>query len=472
MIGKPGVGRPARRVGEVAKTRKVALAVGVALVLGGCATYTERPLTHAAVRAQLKPRPVTAVWVSRARLLLPQLPPITVHKGARMTPDLAAVIAVVGDPMLRSLRAEEAVASAQVLSAGLLPNPVFSYGLGVPISGAGLTRAFRVGLGLPIRSLITRRARVQAARAHARAVDLTIAWREWQVASRAKALTYELLVGRRARALLDHEVRALRASVATLDDAEASGFATIGAAAAARLALHQTKVARLAVREAYALKSQALRALLGIGSDVPLRLAWPRRAGGGMPERPVWLQGLGHRRLDLLALREGYRSADARLRAAIAGQFPAITVGVDRARDTSDINTLGGGVSVSLPIFNHNQGAIAQARASRRVLFRTYAARLFQARSEIETLLTKLRYTERTIRARRGTVRVLKRLQGLYRHALLRHRIAALTYYQLLDRADRERLALLRARAREDQLRVALEAASGRFEWPGTRHGG
>jgi outer membrane protein TolC len=150
-------------------------------------------------------------------------------------------MAVVADPALRALRRQEAVASAQVLTAGLLPNPTFSYGIGVPISGAGLTNAFRMGLGLPIRSFVTRAPRVRAAQLHAQAVNLTIAWQEWQVAARAKVLVYKLLVGRQELHLLAREIAALQHSVELLSDAEAAGYATLGVAGAARICHQQPK---------------------------------------------------------------------------------------------------------------------------------------------------------------------------------------------------------------------------------------
>ena len=462
------MGRLRRLRPEAITTGKRMVVVVAGLLLAACATYTARPLSDHAVAAALTPRQATPFWVARAHLLLPRLPVLTIHKGQALTPDLAAVVAVVADPKLRALRSREAVAGAQLLNAGLLPNPRFSYDIGVPLSGAGLAKAFRVGLGLSIRSLITRSARVRAARYHAQAVDLMVAWQEWQVAARAKALVYELLVGHRETRLLTREVRALRHSVELLSDAEAAGYATIGVAGAARLALRQTEMARLAIRRDCALKGLRLRALLGVGAHSPLSLRRGSIAGAFVKPVPaaVWLKGLAHRRLDLVALRRGYRSEDAALRAAIAGQFPAITIGINRARDTSDINTLGGGVSVSLPVFNHNQGRIAVARATRRLLFRTYIARLYAARSAIHRLLVTMRYLRLEIRGVKSSVRALVHLETVYHQALARDRIAALTYYQLLSRTMAERLLLLKDKARLAQLGVALEAASGRFEWP------
>jgi len=445
------------------------LAAVFSLSLGGCAHYTARPLTHARIQRALAVRPANAFWVKRARMLLPALPKLVVRAGEPLSPNLAAVVAVVADPSLRALRQQRAIANAQVLTAGLLPNPTFSYGVGIPLSGAGLTDAFRAGLGLPIRAFITRGARLHAARLHAQDIDLGIAWQEWQVASRAKTLVLTLQAESGELRLLTHEVRALSDSVALLSDAEAAGYATLGVAGAARLTLHQTQLSRLAVRQRMALEGLQLRALLGVGAHAPLKIARPAHAKTGQASclaSRFWLHGLTSRRLDLLAMRRGYRSSNAALRAAIAGQFPAITIGLNRARDTSAINTLGTGVSMELPFFNHNQGAIAQAKATRRALFHRYVARVFTARAQIHQLLSRMHYLHREIQDVQSSVSALQHLEHLYHTALGKQRIAALTYYQLLGKAVSERLLLLQDRSRMNALLVALETASGRFERP------
>src|SRR5439155_363291 len=65
------------------------------------------------------------------------------------------------------------------------------------------------------------------------------------------------------------------------------------------------------------------------------------------------LDSLDDRRLDLLALKRGYESQDATLRAAILAQFPKLTLGVNRAQDTSDVRTIGVGATLELPSGRH-----------------------------------------------------------------------------------------------------------------------
>lgn len=50
---------------------------------------------------------------------------------------------------------------------------------------------------------------------------------------------------------------------------------------------------------------------------------------------------------------------------AVLAQFPALNVGLTRARDTSGLYTVGFGLSLSPPIFNRNRGNIAIEDATR-----------------------------------------------------------------------------------------------------------
>ncbi len=97
-----------------------------------------------------------------------------------------------------------------------------------------------------------------------------------------------------------------------------------------------------------------------------------------------------NRRPDIAALRAGYAAQDASYRAAIWAQFPLLNVGVTRAQDNYGDNSVGPGVTLSLPIFNRNRGNIAIARASRAQLYADYQARWLAAQSEVGVALANL----------------------------------------------------------------------------------
>ena len=107
---------------------------------------------------------------------------------------MAAILAVIANPDLRAARDKKGLAQAQLLQAGILPNPQVSYSLDIPQAGAteGTTKAYNISLSWEIVSLITRNAKMAAAQNQAAAVDLEVAWQEWQVAQSARQHVYRL----------------------------------------------------------------------------------------------------------------------------------------------------------------------------------------------------------------------------------------------------------------------------------------
>jgi outer membrane protein TolC len=133
--------------------------------------------------------------------------------------------------------------------------------------------------------------------------------------------------------------------------------------------------------------NQELNALLGLSPQAKLDLVGPSTIHT-LNDTDVRrdLADLPRRRPDLLALEAGYRSQDERYRQAILRQFPSIDIGFDRSRDTSNVNTYGFDISISLPIFNRHRGVVAVEKATRQRLHDEYSARLFSARAEINRI--------------------------------------------------------------------------------------
>ena len=139
-----------------------------------------------------------------------------------------------------------------------------------------------------------------------------------------------------------------------------------------------------------------LNALLGLSPDVKLDLV----GNVELPEPDqetieTNLEQLPERRPDLLALQAGYASQEERFRKAVLAQFPALTIGLTRARDTTGVYTSGFGITLSLPFFDRNQGAIAIEKATRKRLYDEYQARLNGAYSQIKDLLEQSRLVNR-----------------------------------------------------------------------------
>ena len=150
------------------------------LALQGCASYTPAPLVDA------MPHPPDAATLPlRAKAIHhPIVKAIDFDIDDGLSPDEAAILAVIANPKLRASRDQRKIVAAQLLQAGILPNPQLSYGLAVPTAGVtqGTVNGFNLGLNWEITSLISYNAKLASAKADVVAVDLDLAWQEWQSA--------------------------------------------------------------------------------------------------------------------------------------------------------------------------------------------------------------------------------------------------------------------------------------------------
>src|SRR5579883_1207733 len=124
-----------------------ALAAACAL-LSGCATYHAKPLDQAAVDQALQPQPIESVRVAASELKHPLVAPITIDGSGGYSPDEIAVMVVIVSPELRALRDQKGVAEAQVLQAGILPNPQLNWSYDAPHGNSDPTLVAAKSLGL------------------------------------------------------------------------------------------------------------------------------------------------------------------------------------------------------------------------------------------------------------------------------------------------------------------------------------
>ncbi|ODU99758.1 MAG: hypothetical protein ABT20_16525 [Rubrivivax sp. SCN 70-15] len=349
--------------------------------------------------------PGGVAWNDQARLrtdarqiALPALASQHVDLDAPLTLQGVAALAVLNDPRLQAVRDRAGVARAQAFAAGLLPDPSFSasreFAQGNP-SGA-TSAAYKLGLQFDLGSLITRAAAESAARARLEQVDLQILWQEWQTAAAAEA-DYVTLVGLRERdALLHEQLGASRERLQRDRAAQAAGIETRSAPDADLVEVQalQGLLADDARKSSSALAS--LDALLGLRPGTALQLAGqPRLDPAAVLAAANAVDRLGAIRPDLRALRAGYASQEQKLRKAVLAQFPSVGIGLSRARDTSDVNTVGFGIHFNLPLLDGSRGAIAVQTATREQLHNEYVLRLRQARADVEQLLDDIRLLQR-----------------------------------------------------------------------------
>lgn len=435
------------------RCRMMLIAAACCAIVPQLAAQSELPLTR-------------SLRVPASVLTNPRLESLPFDLRRGIGPDEAAVIAIYLNPALRSARARRGLAVAQVVQAGVLPNPQVSYARDFVTNNVpGTTSAYNFTAGWEVTSLLPLLPRRTAARGNLRSVDLDIAWTEWQTAEMARLAVYRVIALREQAASARQASGQLAESASTLKRALEAHEKTVVDYAAAEASSQDALAIALSLEQELEKQQLVLRRTLGLEPLAEVRL----RPGVGLPshlEVPSEKQleaGLESRRLDLLGLQQGYRSQDATVRAAILGQFPKITLGFSKASDTTNVQTQGFAITADIPMFDRNQGVLATERATRQRLMDEYAQRLFEAHSDIAAALADIRSLNRQIAAAEEALPVFERLVSSAEAALQERNTDVLAYYSARSGLLQRRVQLVKLREQLLEALSALEIASGRF---------
>jgi cobalt-zinc-cadmium efflux system outer membrane protein len=382
-------------------------------------------------------------------------------------PDDAAAIALYSNPALRAIRDRRGLAAAQLIQAGILPNPVVSYARDFVTGGntAGTATAYNFTAAWEFTALIPFLPKQTAARKNFGSVDLDVAWQEWQIAMNARTAVYRVLAldvqvarAREATEGLQQSTDAMRKAVDTHEK-------TVLDLGAVESASQDSRATMLALEQELEKQRLGLNKILGVepGMKVALRsgLDLPRYLNP--PDDHDLLVNVESHRLDLLGLHQGYESQDATVRAAILAQFPKMSAGFVKASDTTNVHTTGFIVAVDVPIFDRNQGVIATERATRQRLLDEYNQRAFEARSDVATAIADIRSLDQQVAAAEEALPLLENLVNSAQIAVDQRNADVLSYYTARSNLLQKRIQLIKLQEQLLETHTAAEIASGRY---------
>jgi outer membrane protein TolC len=439
---------PLRKFDIALAMRPAYLVASLALVLtlAGCARYQALPLS-----TQMPLRSAVAALDQAGS---DTTAPLTVADIVRL--------AVVNNPDLKAARAQQGVAEAQLLQAGLLPNPSFNGSYTPVLSGPGVTPAWTAGFTEDIRSLITLSNRRKAASAAAQQVSATFLWQEWQLVGKARLAVVQIAGDERLAALLREARTLLAQRYRRTSQAVRTGDADLTALSPDLAALGDMEKQIDDLDRQRQTHRHELNALLGLRPEVTVRLA-PAVDLPGVDPAGIQsaLASLADRRPDLIALRLGYTAQDAKLRSAILSQFPTLNIGLTGGSDTTNVRTIGPQITLELPIFDRNQGNIAIERATRQQLHDEFRSRLAAAQSEAGALVDDLSLTRRQLPPLRARVSEARRIGSRADAALAAGNLTERAYVDFISaRLARQQELLALEQSLRQQL-IALDALIG-----------
>ena len=269
------------------------------------------------------------------------------------------------NPALDLARARLATAEAAVVTASARPNPTFDLVPGVPAPYL-LTQDFL----FLIETAGKRGRRVQIAQNLDQAAQFDLADSAWTVVMGARLALLNYLVASRNLELLRSEEKVREDQVAILEQVLSVGEITRLDVDVARIEASKTQVATRTAEGQVADAKAVLAAAIGIpvaGLD-GAEFSWsdmdtppaPESLSADQVQRDAVLN-----RLDIRRSLAQYAAAEAAVHSEIAKQYPNFNIGPGYTyEERNSFFTVG--FSTSLPVFNRNQGPIAEAEGRRK----------------------------------------------------------------------------------------------------------
>jgi outer membrane protein TolC len=407
------------------------LALALALIAGGCASLDPTPDIGRAASTIGDRSGVTPEWTQ------PWEAALTTWDGrSPLTREAALVMALRNNREIRSQVEQIAASRADLVQAGLLPNPV----LGLtrlpvdPVSGGTFIGASVVQ---SFTALWLRDGKVKAADARLNQTVLDVSDKALRLVADVKATHARIAFGERALALSDENLATIRRSIDSLDARVRGGEGTTLDVNRARQQLAKSEAERALVARDLAKERRVMLELIGFAAE---SAEWSVDAAGSMPlATPIDESGAVAlaltQRLDVAAARSVVTAQQADLSTEEKSRLRDFWLGADFERQTDGSKSFGPVLEVGIPIFDTNAAQIAKAGSLARVALASYEAASQRAVREARTAWIDLDTASRLTEQYRATVLALSERNLTLAEAALKSGQADVTV--LLD-AQRE----------------------------------
>ncbi len=269
-------------------------------------------------------------------------------------------------PDLDVARAKWAVAKAGKITAGERPNPTVGFS---PAYNTSVPPPWILGFNfdIPLETAGKRGYRIAQAKNLSQAAQWNIATAAWNIRSRLRKNLLALSAATERQALLKIQETIQTNNVRLLEEQQKAGAISQFVLTQSRLAMNTARLALRDVETQLALAKVDVASAIGLPlsalNNVKLSLEGITFLPAEISYDEIRRKALLNR-ADILSALAEYAALESSLRLEIAKQYPDIHLSPNYQLDQTD-NKWGLGISATLPVFNHNRGAIAEAAARR-----------------------------------------------------------------------------------------------------------
>lgn len=336
--------------------------ITVVVLLNGCASYNPQPLAPQSLMAAFEERSLTNPSLLR---FIAAHRPKTTSLWNLSTLSLAAYYY---SPELDAARARFASGEAATETANQRPNPSLS----LPLQYANQPIkpwTYGLALDIPIETAGKRGYRVAQAQQLSDAARLNIGQTAWQIRSRLRSALLDLYAASQHHSIIERQIDTQQNIVTMLEKQ-----LTFGSASTFELSQEQIILERdrsdLASNEKLMLDAKAviaqtigvpLRALESITLDLSEFESLTPKIPDDAARRQTVLN-----RTDIMGALAEYEASQAALQLEVARQYPNLSLGLGYSYDQGVNKYSVTPAGITLPLFNSNEGPIAEAEAHRK----------------------------------------------------------------------------------------------------------
>lgn len=371
------------------------LILSVAAILTmGCAAqhYQSRPISPAAMASTLEAR--TLADPGLKEFINKSLGHPIAWPPKQWNLRLLTLAAFYFNPQIQAARDQLALAQAGQMTAGMRPNPTLSFSAGIP-------SPYLIGLSFlaPVVTAGKRGYQIEAAKNLTEAARLNLAQTAWNVRSGVRAALINELAAEHTNAVLHSEVQLRARQVTRLREQLTAGEIATPVVTTSRVNLLNAQLALQASEGQVAQTRSALAAAIGIpvsGLGNP-QFAWPELnqfpALSSLSPKDIQRDAVINR-LDVRQALVQYQAAQSSLQLQIARQYPNFAIGPGYQFEEGH-SYFEPSFGITLPVFNRNQGPIAQAEAARKQAADNLLSIQAQAIAQSELALARYRASYR-----------------------------------------------------------------------------
>lgn len=361
----------ARRRPTPARRARAIAALALVSAAGACASLDPRPDIDRAAATVGDRSGTTPVWSEAWEASLSAWDG---HAPLRI--DQALAMALRNNRQIRAEVEQIAAARADLVQAGLLPNPVLSLTLRFPFDPAGGGTFVGASVVQSFTALWLRGGRIDSADARLNQAVLDVSDKALLLVAQVRATHARIAFGQRAVALSDEHLATLARSIDSLEARTRAGEGTPLDGNRARLQLAKARAERAGEANELAKERRRMLELIGFANASTEWTAEDDATPTALPaidEAAAATLALSQR-LDVAAACAVAVAQRADLSVQERSRLSDLALGADLERDGGGGKSIGPVVEVAVPIFDTNAAQIARAGSLARAALASYEA--------------------------------------------------------------------------------------------------